>query len=146
MVQCPMNRPRNHRTLLPARTSRRSPLPLLATSSPISHFGTLCFLSLAHSSAISWGWGVDCPAAVVPRLATSHSSLATSPLTKIFHSPYPATPLFATLTQTAGVYVISSQYGTRHDGSLNFHVPAPTSLSPQACPSRNSRPLVVSCG
>src|SRR5271168_471452 len=77
MVQCPMNRPRNHRTLLAARTSRRSTLPLLATSSPISHFGALCFLSLAHSSAISWGWGVDCPAAVVPRLATRHSPLVT---------------------------------------------------------------------
>jgi hypothetical protein len=67
-------------------------------------------------------------------------------LTKIFHSPYPATPLFATLTQTAGVYVISSQKGTRRKGPLNFSIPALVRVVPEACPSRNFCPLVVSCG
>jgi hypothetical protein len=32
----------------------------------------------------------------------------------LFHSPYPATPVFATLTKTTGVYINSSHSGTAH--------------------------------
>jgi hypothetical protein len=32
----------------------------------------------------------------------------------LFHFPYPATPLFATLTKTTGVYTNNSHSGTRH--------------------------------
>jgi hypothetical protein len=39
-----------------------------------------------------------------------HSLLATR---HFFHSPYPPTPLFATLTKTAGVYSSNSHSGTR---------------------------------
>src|SRR5277367_5158119 len=119
-----MNRSRNHRTLLAAGPSRRSPLPLLPSLAPKSVFPTLCFQSFAHSFAITWGWGVGAaPSLLFPSSSfVFRSSLSPlfATLTKIFHSPYPATPLFATLTKTAGVYVISSQNGTRLEKDLNF--------------------------
>ena len=43
--------------------------PIWASIAPISQFPTLCFQSLAHSSAIRWGWGCASP------LATRHSPL-----------------------------------------------------------------------
>jgi len=60
----------NRRLNLPAvpgiRPSRYRPLPLLATPAPTFIFPPFCFQSLAHSSAIKWGWGV-------PRLQTVSS-------------------------------------------------------------------------
>src|SRR6266699_19237 len=36
----------------------------------------------------------------------------------LFHFPYPATLLFATLTKTAGVWPNSSRFGTRHSALI----------------------------
>ena len=58
-----MNRPMALHAVPATGPFTRRPLPLLATSAPISHFGPPCFQSLAHSSAIRWGWGVPHPTA-----------------------------------------------------------------------------------
>ena len=52
----------------PGANSLFLPLPtrFFVVPRTISHFGSLCFQQLAHSSAIRWGWGVGIPNFVFP--------------------------------------------------------------------------------
>src|SRR5271168_4127500 len=60
-------------------SAARLSLCFFVTDRPISHFGPLSFQSLAHSSAISWGWG---PGAIrYPRLPTHAYELPCPPPT-----------------------------------------------------------------
>ena len=66
----------------------------LRHSTPILY---LCVLSVSALSSLT--------------LSLNHSPL--SPIFRIFFQvPYPATPLFATLTKTAGVYTNNSHFGS----------------------------------
>jgi len=72
-------------------------LPARKTQNPL-----LCFQSLAHSSAIRWGWGAGCPDNY--RLAPPEAVIPSEARDLLFLSPLPSgslTPLFATLTKSS---------------------------------------------
>ena len=149
-----MNRPRNHRTLLAAPPSRRSPLPLLPFLPPKSVFPPLCFQGLAHSSAIRWGWGGAAPQQHFrdSPLATRHSSLATSsfltpllPLlqkSSILRIPQ---PLCLPLLRKLPGCISSLPTMERVAKDLSVHHSGTWGLFPSLVPP-NYDPLVVSCG
>jgi len=101
-----MNHPLNLHAVPATRPSWCRPLPLLATSAPISDFPPLCFQSLAHSSAIRWGWGLPLAAATqtmssrakrgICFSSASCTSSTSSTSSTSFTSPY-LTPLESAL-------------------------------------------------
>src|SRR5271168_1678299 len=90
-----MNPPQNLLVGLIPRPSRCSTQSFLASPAPFSVFPPLCFQSLAHSSAIRWGWGVP-----PSRPPTSPVSVLT-PLRRQFLRPGSLSCLESTLTKNA---------------------------------------------
>ena len=56
----------------------------------------------------------------IPRFLVS-TNFSFSRSCRLFHSPYPVTPLFATLTHSAGVYTNNSHSETRHPSLITRH-------------------------
>jgi hypothetical protein len=79
------------RKILPLDPLQASPFALLArkTQNPL-----LCFQSLAHSSAIRWGWGV-------PHATEATQTMSSRPQGGICFFPTSLSLLFATLTESS---------------------------------------------
>src|SRR5712664_3857680 len=77
---------------------------------------------LRHSTPILYLRVLSVSALSSLALSLNHSPL--SPIFRIFFQvPYPATPLFATLTKTAGVCINNSYSGTPHSSLITHHSP-----------------------